>query len=136
GVHERRRVRDEAPLRHQVVELLRHFIHRTFAGAVARVCLSDDGGNTPEEIFRLLHGLAFFVLDEVALLENRASVLRERYGAGGWVQWQGHFSFLAVLGRLAERAGFTFSAAVLRTADFWWLRCRVELLLSGNAATG
>ena len=91
GVHERGRVGLEPALRHQRIELLRDFSDRALGRAVRAIGFRDDGRDAPEEIFRLLHRLAF-VLHEVALLENGARVLRdgrgvigreERLGVGG-----------------------------------------------------
>jgi hypothetical protein len=57
-VHERRRIRLEAALGHEEVELLRRRLHRPLARAVAPVRFGDHRGHAPEEILRLLRRLA------------------------------------------------------------------------------
>ena len=73
-VHEGWRVRLEAPIGHESVELARRLLDRPIARAVSTIRLGNDGRDTPEEILGLLHGLALLVLHQIALLEHGARI--------------------------------------------------------------
>src|SRR5262249_24861332 len=90
SIHERRRVRFEATLRHQEIELPCDAFDGRIARAIAPVSFRNHGRNAPEQILRLLDRLSSFVLHQVALSENGARVGGERDGTGGWVDGKRH----------------------------------------------
>ena len=77
GIHQRGRVRLEAAVDHQVVELPRDLPHRGLGGAVVGVHVGDGLGHAPEHRLGTLDGLALLVLLQIPLGQHDARVLRE-----------------------------------------------------------
>ena len=119
GVHQRGRVRHEQPVGHQVVEVLRRLLHRLVRRAVAAVGLGDRARHPPEQVARCLDRLAAVVLDQVALLEHRDGIGRQR----NRVPWGGRFHRTPRLRYGCEEGGASAApcdhdpAPLRRTAD-------------------
>src|ERR1700716_3821662 len=74
-VHESGRIRLEATLHHQAVEILRHAGDFAVARAVTAVRFSNRSRYPPEHVFRLLPRYARRVLDQVSFADHGASVV-------------------------------------------------------------
>ena len=85
GVHQRRRVRHEEPLRHQFVEGIGQRLNGPIRRPIATVGGGDGPGHPPEEIFSALRRLAQVVSDQVTLFQDRHSVGRQFQ----WNPWRG-----------------------------------------------
>jgi hypothetical protein len=76
GVHERRGVRLELALRHEVVEVPGHLLDGRVGRPVPPVFLGNDPRHAPEHGFRILHRFPVLVLLQVPLGQDDARVVR------------------------------------------------------------
>src|SRR5678816_2046089 len=76
-VHERRGVRLEAALRHEIVELASRRSYSLITRPVTSVSLGDTRGDAPEHILRRLCRVALSVLDQIALFDDSPRILIE-----------------------------------------------------------
>ena len=78
GVHQGRGVGNEEPVRHEPVEGLGHFLHRADRRAIPAVGLGDRPRHPPEQVLGRLDRLTGVILDQIALLEDRDGIGRQR----------------------------------------------------------
>src|SRR6266852_816311 len=93
-VHEGRRVRLEAAIDHQAVEVFRHARDLAVARSIATVSFSDRSRDAPEHVFRLLHRRARAVLDQISLSDHGPRVVIQLRFALGRDGRYGHYTTL------------------------------------------